>query len=217
MDSVGDRPGSGFAIWREALEKVHAWFERQRAGQPLMFDVKAYGVFFAINLVCFWWALMTAYPHYIVSQAKLVEYSLMSVPVALMGAMFDIVSLRVTLWAVDRALKSKRQTTYLAFLSIDLLIAMLATLWVVFAFVVSGWLVASVLPIQETLSDRAALYQERAWVAFFNPFAAESLRTIYFGVVMGASALIPTIIHVALAVMAFSRSAMQAVSSRSAA
>lgn len=44
------------------------------------------------------------------------------------------------------------------------------------------------------------LYEGRVWSALTNPFGPENIRNIYFGVVMGASALLPTLFHAFLAV-----------------
>ena len=76
---------------------------------------------------------------------------------------------------------------------------MLATFWVLFVFMVSGWIVNLVLAIPETFEARTVLYQGRLWSVFNDPFSADNLRNIYFGVIMGASALLPTLFHLFLA------------------
>jgi hypothetical protein len=195
---------SPFDVWRASLEQVHAWLSRARTRKG--FTAKAFGLFVLVNLACFWWALLTAFPDKLVG-LKALEYVLIGFPVSILGAAFDVASLAVTLWAVARALEARSNATYLAYLSIDLVIAVLATFWVLFAFIVSGWLVAQVLPIEETLADRAALYQDRVAGALFHPLARESIRNVYFGAIMGASAMIPTISHVLIALTAFARSA----------
>ena len=88
----------------------------------------------------------------------------------------------------------------------DLLIAFLATLWVHFAFVASGWMV-SLFPDQlETFCPRTLLCRGRLWDAFTDPVDPEILRDIYFGTVMGASALLPMLYHMLLALSALARS-----------
>ncbi|MFT5539720.1 MAG: hypothetical protein ACI82H_001244 [Alphaproteobacteria bacterium] len=52
-----------------------------------------------------------------------------------------------------------------------------------------------VLSLPETLADRQVLYKGRFWAAYLNPFHPDNLRNIYFGIVMGASAMLPTLIH----------------------
>lgn len=193
---------AGFEVWRGSLAAVHIWLARERA-RP-RFAVRAFGLFFAINLACFWWALLTAYP-WKLHGLKLAEYALIGFPVSVLGAAFGVASLAVTAWAIRKALEARSNCAFLAYLSIDLLIAVLSTLWVLFAFIVSGWLVSLVLPINETLADRAELYQGRVADIWVHPLALETLRNVYFGLVMGASAMIPTVVHVALGLWALAR------------
>ena len=194
---------SVFATWRASLEAVHGWFVSTKT-QTRRFSAKAFGVFVLINLGCFWWAVLTAFPYQLRGPEGL-EHALIGFPVAVMGAMFDVASLGVTLWAIDRALKASSNLTYVAFLGVDLLIAAAATLWVLFAFVVSGWLIGHLIPVGETLTDRAELYQGRVARVLEYPFARESIKNVYFGMVMGASAMLPTILHALFALWALVR------------
>lgn len=199
--------GSAFESWRASLEIVHGWFVRLRRDTP-GFAAKAFAVFVVINLACFWWALLTAYPEKLASHENL-EHVLIGFPVAALGAAFDVVSLGVTLWAISRALQARSHAVYLAFLGVDLVIAAAATMWVLLAFIVSGWLVGYVIPVGETLLDRTELYQDRVANAVGDPFARESIKNVYFGMVMGASAMVPTILHALLALHAFARNALR--------
>jgi hypothetical protein len=130
----------------------------------------------------------------------------MGFPVAVLGAVFDCLSLLVTLHIVKRALASTNNFSYLGYLSIDLLIAFLATLWVLFAFMLSGWLVSFVLAIPETMGARATLYEGRVMDIFSSPFNSNNLKNTYFGTIMGASALLPTLFHLFLAGRSFAGS-----------
>jgi hypothetical protein len=56
---------------------------------------KTFLFFVALNLACFWWALLTAYPN-LMSGPGADEYILMGFPVAVLGALFDSLSLLVT-------------------------------------------------------------------------------------------------------------------------
>jgi len=185
-----------FTQWRLSLLRFHDWFEELRY-TTRYFHPKTFLFFVVLNLACFWWALLTAYPDLLTGPGA-DEYSLMGFPVAILGALFDSLSLLVTIYIVKRALNSRSNLSYLGFLCIDLLIALLATLWVMFAFMVSGWLVSFVLAIPETFEDRTVLYQGRVTSIFDDPFSADNLRNIYFGVIMGASALLPTLFHLFL-------------------
>ena len=82
-----------------------------------------------------------------------------------------------------------------------MLIAIVATFWVLFVFSISGWLV-SFIPIKseiakhESLEDRNKAYADRAFAAIKNPTGKEEMRNIYFGIIMGFSAMIPTCVHI---------------------
>jgi hypothetical protein len=158
-----------------------------------------------LNLSCYWWALLTAYPRHVFG-IKAPEYILMGFPVALLGAVFDCLSILVTIYIIKRALLSKRNSLYILYLSTDLLIAIFASLWVLFVFTISGWVVSYVLANPETIGSRVWLYEGRVESAFYNPFNPDNLRNIYFGIIMGASALLPTLLHISMACLSFLRS-----------
>lgn len=80
-----------FSTWRGSLEHFLGWFQDVR-GRTRYFPLKAFLFFCAINLAFFWWALLTAYPAYVVGP-KVEEYALMGFPVAVLGAVFDCLSL----------------------------------------------------------------------------------------------------------------------------
>jgi len=195
---------TAFHQWRTSLLHFLSWFENLRKTTRL-FYVKTFAVFVLLNLSCYWLALLTAYPGHVFG-AKALEYVLMGFPVGVLGAVFDCASLLVTLWIVRRALNSQNNSSYVLYLSIDLLIALVASLWVLFVFTASGWFVSLILANPETMGSRVWLYEQRVESALFNPFDPNNLRNIFFGVVMGASALLPTLLHAFLACQAFVKS-----------
>jgi len=195
---------TAFYHWRKSLLFFLGWFENLR-NTTRYFYVKAFVAFAVLNLSCYWLALLTAYPGHVFG-AKAIEYALMGFPVGILGAVFDCASLLVTIWIVKRALNSQNNSSYVLYLSIDLLIALVASLWVLFVFTASGWIVSHILANPETMGSRVWLYEQRVESALFNPFDPNNLRNIYFGVVMGASALLPTLLHAFLACQAFVKS-----------
>ena len=196
-----------FSFWRSSLENFLSWFINKRAGTKYFYQ-KVFALFIALNLACYWWALLTTYPQHLLSY-KADEYVLMGFPVSLMGALFDSLSLFVTVFIVKRALRSENNLHYIAFLSVDLLIAVLATFWVLFAFVASGWMVSLILERPETFAYRTELYEGRFWSVLLNPFAPDNIRNIYFGLIMGASALLPTLCHLYMAGLSVMRFMMR--------
>jgi hypothetical protein len=198
-----------FSYWRNSLLHLYTWFQDLRERKRHFYG-KAFLVFAALNLACYWWALITAYAG-LLGTEKALEYVLTGFPVAIFGAVFDSLSLLVTLYIVRRAIESTSNLSFFGYLSVDLVIAVLATFWVLIVFIVSGWLVDLILAQSETLSERQHLYQGRVMGALQNPFGHDSLRNIYFGVIMGASALIPTLLHVLLAVSSILRSGLSLI------
>lgn len=189
------------AIWRQALAKLLNFYDRNR-GSLFTFFPKLFFVFMLVNIACFWIAILTAYPEEFSGPERL-EYLLMQFPVGFLGAVFDSLSFFITVWIARRALKTTSLPSYIAHLSIDVLIAIAATGWVLMVFSVSGWLVGTLLQSTDaatSIAQSSAKYESRATAAIQDPLGRDSLKNIYFGVVMGFSAMIPTLTHLYLSV-----------------
>ena len=164
--------------------------------------------FITLNMGCYWWALLTAFPEYLRGVAAW-HYFKVSLPVGFLGAIFDSLSFFVTIYIIRRAIRSRNTLEYVSHLSIDLLIAIIATFWVLFVFIFSGWLINTLNPNPhpifhtEQLDARQNRYSDMLINALLHPF--DNLRNIYFGFIMGISASLPTCIHV----MMFIRSVIQ--------
>ena len=158
---------------------------------PLLF------VFFVIvNIAFYWWAMITAFPF-------LVNYHYFKVqfPIGFLGALFDSLSFFATIYIIRRALRTRSVLEYVSHLSIDLVIAILATFWVVYVFSISGWLVNLIeYSSPQTLADRNDRYEGMLAAAVANP--TDNLRNIYFGIIMGISAMIPTCTHICMFIWA---------------
>jgi hypothetical protein len=189
-----------FNIWRKDLSLFFERFQSWRTNTRFYF-FKIFILFVIINDIAFWFAIETTHPEIITSETELLHYTKVQVPVALLGALFDSLSLYITLVVVRHALLSRSNMLYISHLSIDMLIAIVATFWVLFVFSISGWLV-SFIPIKseiakhESLEDRNKAYADRAVAAIKNPKGKEEMRNIYFGIIMGFSAMIPTCVHI---------------------
>jgi hypothetical protein len=190
-------PFHAFDFWRQALRHFLDAFEKYRQ-TTRFFYVKVFVAFAVLNFSCYWWAMVTAFRDLLYTD-ELIEFILISFPVGFMGAMFDSLSLFVTLYIIRRALVTESNLKYMSYLSVDIVIAILATFWVLFVFMFSGWLVSFIITQPETFGSRADLYSGRIWNAIRNPFSDGNLRNIYFGVIMGASALLPTLVHAGMA------------------
>ena len=185
-----------FNIWRKDLSLFFERFQPWRTNTRFYFS-KIFIFFGIINDIAFWFAIVTAYPEIITSETELLHYTKVQIPVAL----FDSLSLYITLVVVRHAILSLSNMVYIFHLSIDMLIAIVATFWVLFVFSISGWLV-SFIPIKseierhESLEYRNKAYADRAVATIKNPTGKEEMRNIYFGMIMGFSAIIPTCVHI---------------------
>ena len=186
--------------WRVSLRRLYDWYEHRRP--PLyIFYPALFLLFVLINDLSYWLAMVTAFPELLVGQLGRYYFKI-QFPVATLGALFDSLSFFVTLYLIRRALTSQSSSRFLGHLSVDLVIALLATLWVLFVFSFSSWLVRhfhAEVDVQ-ALASRQAVYQDRVLVALRSP--TRNLRNIYFGLVMGTSAMIPSCVHITMAVRA---------------
>lgn len=184
------------AIWKRSLGRLLSFYDQKR-GSLISFFPKLFLFFTLLNMTCYWLALLTAYPEEAFGNER-THYFLLQFPVGLMGALFDSLSFFITVYIARRALKTTSVTSYVAHLSIDVLIAIVATWWVLFVFSFSGWLVSVVQHTPESLSNRTEVYEARIVEAVTNPTSRGSLKNIYFGMVMGISAMLPTMTHLYL-------------------
>jgi len=200
MLQSSDQMPTVLSLWRqqlgEALGALQGWQNGQR-----WFYGRLYLFFLVLNLACYWWAMFTAFPELTQGSAGR-HYFWVQMPVGVLGALFDSLSYFVTLWVVRRALEQKSTWEYVGHLALDGIIAIVAIFWVLFVFAFSGWLVglleADVVPAaaREVLTRRSTGYRGLLMTALLDP--AGNLRNLYFGAVMGMSAAIPTLVHLAL-------------------
>ena len=124
------------------------------------------------------------------------HYVKLQIPVGFLGALFDSLSFFVTIWIIKRALVSQKTYEYIFHLSLDLVIALLATMWVLFVFTFGGWIISLWENAPEVLSLRGEKYTNRAVQAIQDPTGRENIKNIYFGIIMGVSAALPTSLHI---------------------
>ena len=184
------------AIWKRSLERLLGFYDQYR-GSLATFFPKLFLFFIGLNITCYWLAMLTAYPEEAFGNERL-HYFLLQFPVGLLGALFDSLSFFITVHIARRALKTTSPVSYIAHLSVDLIIAIIATWWVLFVFSLSGWLVSLVQHTPESLAERAFVYEERLVDAVQDPTSTQNLKNIYFGAVMGISAMLPTLTHLYL-------------------
>ena len=177
-------------IWKTSLSRLLRFYDTYRG--PLFIFFPLIFIFFVIvNILFYWWAMFTAFPFLINPYYFKIQF-----PVGILGALFDSLSFFVTIFIIRRALRSQKSWEYVGHLSVDLLIAILATFWVVYVFSISGWLVNWVGATPQDLTVRNARYEQMVADAVADPTG--NLRNIYFGLIMGISAMIPTCIHVTM-------------------
>ena len=126
------------------------------------------------------------------------QYIKLQIPVGFFGALFDSLSFFVTILIIRRALAARKTSEYVLHLSLDLIIAIMATFWVLFVFTFGGWLISIWKNAPEPLTSRGAKYTNRAVQAIQDPMGREKAKNIYFGVIMGVSAVLPTCLQILL-------------------
>jgi len=191
-------------FWRDSLHQVLDLYERKRGSLKVFFPI-LFGFFIFLNVAYYWWAIYTAFPHYMMTH-EAAHYIKLQIPVGFLGALFDSLSFFVTIWIIRRALASTRTSEYIFHLSLDLFIAILATFWVLFVFTFGGWMISLWETAPEQLAERSTKYTNRAIQAIQDPTGRENAKNIYFGLIMGVSAALPTILHIGLFVVSCVRS-----------
>ena len=183
-------------LWRDALHRVLDIYERRRGSVKIFFPI-LFGFFIFLNVACYWWAIYTAFPYYMMTH-EAAHYVKLQIPVGILGALFDSLSFFVTIWIIRRALASTKTSEYIFHLSLDLVIAVIATFWVLFVFTFGGWLISLWETAPEQLAERGTKYTNRAIQAIQDPTGRENAKNIYFGLIMGVSAALPTCMHLGL-------------------
>ena len=184
------------ATWRGALHQFLDLYERKRGAIQVFFPI-LFLFFIVLNIVCYWWAIYTAFPQYMLTH-EASHYIKLQIPVGIFGALFDSLSFFITIWIIRRALSSTKTSEYVFHLSLDLVIAILATLWVLFVFTFGGWIISLWESAPEELAQRGTKYTNRAVQALQDPTGLENAKNIYFGMIMGVSAALPTCLHLFL-------------------
>ncbi len=194
------------SIWRSDLERVLYYYTKKRSIIDNFFWY-LFCFFIFINITCYWFAMISAFPE-LVFGPTFKYYFKIQFPVGILGSLFDSLSFFVTIYIIKKAIVSFNNKIYLAHLSIDFLIAVLATFWVIFVFIISGWAVSyldtvghSIETIESydhetNINKRTDKYLNSVNDALQNP--SKNKKNIYFGIIMGLSAMIPTIIHLTM-------------------
>ena len=187
--------------WKNSLRTLLDFYEAKR-GSIYTFYPMLFLFFVLINIACYWWAMFTAFPDLTRGIAGQ-HYFKVQFPVGLLGALFDSLSFFVTLYIIRRALTAEKDLEYVSHLSLDLVIALLATFWVLYVFSFAGWLVHLFESVRQDLSGRNEDYRRMLKDALANPFANK--RNTYFGLIMGVSAMLPTCGHISMFLISFFR------------
>ena len=143
------------SIWRDSLHTILDLYERRR-GRIVFFFPLLFIFFIFLNIGCYWWAIYTAFPFYMQTH-EASHYIKLQIPVGFFGALFDSLSFFITIWIIRRALAAQKTSDYIFHLSLDLIIAILATFWVLFVFTFGGWIISIWENAPEELVDRSCL------------------------------------------------------------
>ena len=139
------------SYWRKDLQRALFFYESKRSHRDSFF-LYLFIFFVFLNITCYWFAMVTAFPSLVFGKT-FGYYFKVQFPVGILGALFDSLSFFVTIFIVRRALLTVSTKIYIAHLSIDLVLAVLATFWVILVFIISGWTVSFI----ETLGQSEEL------------------------------------------------------------
>ena len=128
--------------WRNALTRIVELYDQYRL-RPY-FHGKLFLVLWAMNILCYWWAMGTAFPE--ITFGERFGYCFkMQFPVGFFAAAFEQCSVYFSVFLVRRAIRARDNRSYLRHLTfdvvIDLVIGVIATAWIIASFGVSSWLV----------------------------------------------------------------------------
>ena len=193
-------------FWRTDLNQLMSYYEQKKINiNNLLLYLFLFFIF--LNISCYWFAMVTAFPE-LVFGTTFNYYFKVQFPVGILGALFDSLSFFVTIYIIRRALKTKENFEFITHLSIDFIIAILATFWILFVFIISGWIVGFFETLEQSivviktyehetnLSQRTEVYTGMLEDAIIHPF--RNIQNIYFGLLMGLSAILPTVIHLSM-------------------
>ena len=202
------------SYWREDLNRALLFYESKRS-QGDFFFLYLFIFFVFLNITCYWFAMVTVFPSLVFGKT-FGYYFKVQFPVGIFGALFDSLSFFVTIFIVRRALLTVSTKIYIAHLSIDLVIAVLATFWVILVFIISGWTVSFIETLgqpeeliqtydhETNINKRTSKYVTKVNDALKSP--SKNIQNIYFGLIMGISAMLPTMIHFLMFLKSFSYS-----------
>ena len=191
------------SYWRKDLNE-HYYFTKVKDLREILFFCICLFFFVFLNITCYWFAMVTAFPSLVFGKT-FGYYFKVQFPVGILGALFDSLSFFVTIFIVRRALLTVSTKIYIAHLSIDLVIAVLATFWVILVFIISGWTVSFIETLGQSeeliqtydhetnINKRTSKYVTTVNDALKSP--SKNIQNIYFGLIMGISAMLPTMIH----------------------
>ena len=191
------------SYWRKDLNRALLFYESKRS-QGDSFFLYLFIFFVFLNITCYWFAMVTAFPSLVFGKT-FGYYFKVQFPVGILGALFDSLSFFVTIFIIRRALLTMSTKIYIAHLSIDLVIAVLATFWVILVFIISGWTVSFIETLgqpeeliqtydhETNINKRTSKYATTVNDALKSP--SDNIQNIYFGLIMGISAMLPTMIH----------------------
>ena len=152
------------------------------------------GVFFCINLICFYLGMFIIRPLF--DYVDFISPNVLTVGLGLTagGVVFDILSIAVTWWLVKRAVASLKFFKMIGHILLDLFVAVIAIFWVFFLVTIIT------LAGEFTMADLSILYSspQTLFILLGRIFFGE--KNVYYMLrvlilIMGASAALPTLTY----------------------
>ena len=99
-------------VWRLDLNRLIRYYGNKKSQIEHLF-IYLFVFFIIINISCYWFAMITAFPD-LVFGSTLNYYFKIQFPVGLLGALFDFFSFFITIYIIQKALKT---TIFMHYLS----------------------------------------------------------------------------------------------------
>jgi len=158
-------------VWQAELSNILSIYLSYKKHTRLFF-LQILIFFFLVNALCYWLAVYLAFPELLQDLTRTFKIQLI---VALMGGLFDSLSFFITIWLIRKASRAFNTLKFFGILSVDLIVAALATAWVLLVVLVATWLVNPENPLTNTHPAPVVIEQPMEAVTLIPPASVEKI------------------------------------------
>jgi len=155
-------PVSWKSVWQQELFNILNFYQSYRSEHRLFF-LRLLAFFFLVNALCYWLAVVASFPELLDDLIRMLK---IQVIVALLGGLFDSLSFFITIGLIRRASRARSGIKFIGILLVDLIIAAVATAWVLLVVLVATWIVGppDISALEVSIDENAVVIEELAKV-----------------------------------------------------